>query len=173
MALVLPAQREDGNRLIFSVPQGAAWIFGGAFTVLTLGIWWLFPDANISRTVFGALAVWTFLGLAKAHDIVLDTESGRWTLRWGWRFQTQATGDVAEIVGFFVERHKAEAGLVDSPLRSRVLILELVDGDAVRRFRIGFPMGPKIAVDRAEHYARRLGVEWGDRCPPEEEQRDG
>lgn len=163
MALVLPSQREDRDRLIFSVPQVGTWIFGGAFALVAVGIFFFFPEAKISRMLFAVLSLWIFSGLLKAHELIFHVPSGTWVLRWGWRWQTVAKGDTSAVVGFFVDRHRPEPGLVDTPLRSRALVLELDWGEDLRAFRIGFPMGPKIAAARAEHYAERLGVPWADR----------
>ena len=68
-----------------------------------------------------------------------------------------------EIAGVFIDRNEPMAGLETSRLRSRLIHLELADWGAEGVFSLGFPMGPRIAAEKAADYARRLGVELVDR----------
>ena len=145
------------------------------FTVLVAAaaaVWVFFPGARIAPILLGVFALWALLESLRIHQLRLDLDQGRYSYHHGYVFAPPHHGGTFDdIVGVFVDHNPAIDGLAASRLRSCVVQLEFnvwpEDGAVDGVFQLGFPMGPRIAAEKAADYARRLGVESADRTEAE------
>lgn len=161
--LILKSDTE--REIVLDAPRTAAWGMALALGVVAVAVRLLFPGQWIAPAMLLVFAVWTLTGALQIHRLHLDLERGVYVYRRGFFLaRPRRQGSLEEIVGVALERHEAAGGLAASRLRSRWLALEFdgwPDGEGV--FVLGFPMGPRVAEDKAADYARRLGTEVIDR----------
>ena len=160
-----PILKADTEREItLETPRTGAWLAAAALSLVALAIRLLFPAFWIAPAMLMVLAVWTLTGAFQVHRLRLDLERGEYTYRRGFLLAPpRRQGKLAEITGVFIERHEPAGGLAASRLRSRIVTIELDGWPEDGRFVLGFPMGPRIAEEKAADYARRLGSVVGDR----------
>ncbi len=158
----VPILKLDTRReIVLEAPRigpAAATVALMATMLAVRGLW---PGYRVAQAVFGLLALWALAGALRVHRLRFDLEGGTWEYRRGWFFAPPLRrGTLDDVAGVFVDRNEGA-----SRLRSRLVTVELrgfPDGEGI--FALGFPMGPRVAADKAEGYARRLGVEAVDRA---------
>ena len=158
--------RSDSEReIVLDAPRTAAWSMALALGLVAVAVRLLFPGQWIAPAMLLVFAVWTLTGALQIHRLRLDLERGVYVYRRGFMFaRPLRQGRLDEIAGVVLERPEAAGGLAASRLRSRLVTLEFAgwpDGEGA--FVLGFPMGPRVAEDKAADYARRLGTEVVDR----------
>ncbi len=160
---------DNAREIVLDAPRTAAIYLTVALGLVALAVRLLLPGMWMAPAMLGFFAVWALTGVLEVHRLRLDLERGVYVYRRGFLLaRPRRRGPLSEIAGVFVERHESAGGLVASRLRSRLLTLEF-DGwpDGEGRFELGFPMGPRIAEDKAADFARRLGTEVVDRVGEE------
>ncbi len=161
-----PLLKADNEReIVLDAPRIGAWVMAGALAMVALAVRWLVPGLWIAPAALMVLAVWSLTGALQVHRLSLDLERRSYVYRHGpvWS-PPRRRGDLDEIAGVFIESHEAAGGLTASRLRSRWITVEFEgwpDGEG--SFVLGFPMGPRIAEEKAADYARRLDTEVVDR----------
>lgn len=160
-----PILRTDSaDEIVLEEPRGGAVLRTALLLAAVLGVRLLLPGYTIAQALLGLLALWTSTGALRTHRLRLDLDGGSYRYRRGWRFAPpRREGGFADIAGVFLDRHEPEAGLEASRLRSRLIRLEIPACGNGGRFVLGFPMGPRVAANKAADYARRLGVALVDR----------
>lgn len=156
---------DDEREIVLDAPRTGAVILTVALVAVAVAVRLLFPGLWMAPAILGLFAVWALTGVLQVHRLRLDLDRGDYVYRRGSVFAApQRSGCLDEIAGVIIERYEPVDGLVASRLRSRLVVLEL-DGwpYGEGRFELGFPMGPRIAEDKAADYARRLGTEVVDR----------
>ena len=164
-----PILTTDSSReIVIEEPRGGAVLRAGLLLAAALGVRLLLPGFVIAQALLAAGALWTLTGALRVHRLRLDLDRRTYRYRRGWRFAPpRREGGFADLAGVFLDRHEPEGGLAASRLRSRIIRLEIpacgepAAGDA--GFVLGFPMGPRVAAEKAADYARRLGVALVDR----------
>jgi len=152
------------EEIVLEEPRGGAVLRTVLLLAAALGVRLLLPGYWIAPAALGILALWTLTGALRIHRLRLDLDRRRYRYRRGWLFAPpRCEGDFADVAGVFLERHEPEGGLEVSRLRSRHLRLEIPACGEQASFLLGFPMGPRVAEEKAADYARRLGVEVVDR----------
>ncbi len=164
---------DDDREIVLEAPRTAAWalaiFFAGAAGALLLS------GRRVAPVVLGVFALGALSRALRVHRLRLDLEAGAYVYRRGWLFAPPLRrGSLDGVAGVAIERHEPADGLVASKLRSRVVVLELDGwpegeghpggGRTKHSFVLGFPMGPRVAQDKAADYARRLGTEVVDRA---------
>ncbi len=155
---------DDEREIVLEAPRRLAWalaiFFAGAAGALLLS------GRRVAPVVLGVFALGALSRALRVHRLRLDLEAGAYVYRRGWLFAPPLRrGTLDEIAGVAIERHEPAGGLVASKLRSRVVVLELGGWpEGEHSFVLGFPMGPRVAQDKAADYARRLGTEVVDRA---------
>ncbi len=164
---------DTASEIVLEAPRTAAWAMTVASAVAAVAVGLLLPGLRIAPVMLGFFALWALVGALRIHRLRLDLERGVYVYRRGFILtRPRRRGTFGEIAGVFIERNHPSGGLVASRLRSRLLALELEGWEEDEgRFILGFPMGPRIAADKAADYARRLGTEVVDRT--EEADQDG
>jgi hypothetical protein len=163
---------EDDHRLVLEAPRTGSVLVGASAGLVLLAVWSMFPNYHIAQSIFALMALVGFTGLLHVHRLTLDLDARRWEYRDGWVWQgARGEGSLDDLGRIAIEENE----LMASRLRSRLLFLEFdrfgVEGRE-GRFPLGFAMGPKIAPERAQQLAKKLGVEVVDRVsepPPEPE----
>ncbi len=160
-----PLLKTDNRReIVLEEPRGGALILGALLASAALGLRFLAPDLWIAPALLAAFALWTFAGALKIHQLHLDLGRRTYRYRRGWRFApVRRIGGFGDVAGVFLDRYEGAAGEEPGRLRSRLIRLQLRGLDPEGTFVLGFPMGPRIARDKAADYARRLGVTLIDR----------
>jgi hypothetical protein len=161
---------DDERAIVLEAPRVAAWVATAVLMAAAVAVRLLLPGRWIAPAVLTVLAVWRLTGALQVHRLALDLGRGVYDYRRGFvGSPPRRRGRLDEVAGVAVERNQGADGLAESRLRSRRIVLEF-DGwpDGEGRFGLGFPMGPRVAADRAADYARRLGTGVVDRTakPP-------
>lgn len=155
-------KRDSGREIVLEAPRTGAFALLGFLVAMLFGAMAFFPSRTVAQAVFGLLALWAVAGALRVHRLRLDLAGRTWTYHRGWIFAPPAKrGTFDDLGAVFLERNEVAGG---QRLRSRLILLEMrrwPDGDGV--FALGFPMGPRVAAERAADYARRLGVPLVDR----------
>ena len=157
--------KDDEREIVLEAPRTAAWVAAAVLAAVALAVRLLLPAFWIAPAMLMVFAVWTLTGALQVHRLALDLEQGAYAYRRGtlWA-KPRRQGSLKEVARVVVERNSAADGLAASKLRSRLIVLELGGWpEDEGRFVLGFPMGPRIAADKAADYARRLGTEIVDR----------
>ncbi len=160
---------DSAREIVLEAPRTAALLMTVALAAVALAVYLLLPGFRIAPIMLGLLALWALSEALRVHRLRLDLERGVYVYRHGFILApARRRGTLDEIAGVALERNQAAGGLAASRLRSRLVVLEL-DGwpDGEGRFELGFPMGPRVAEDKAADYARRLGTEVIDRTVEE------
>ncbi len=164
--LVLKSDSE--REIVLDAPRTAAWWMAFALGLVAVAVRLLFPGLWIAPAMLVVFAVWILTGALQVHRLRLDLERRVYVYRRGFILaKPRRRGTFGEIAAVAIERNEPGGGLVASRLRSRLVILEFdswPDGEG--RFELGFPMGPRVAEDKAADYARRLGTGVEDRVGP-------
>ncbi|MEM6796127.1 MAG: hypothetical protein AAF725_19290 [Acidobacteriota bacterium] len=150
-------ERDDPETLLLRQPALAAPLIGAAVGLALAAVSRIFFEGHhVAAALFFALALWSLSGALKSHQLRLDFAAHRWSYRRGWRFGPPVEGGAfEELESLAIEAHSARDGLISSRLRGHALWLLTPAG---RRIRLGTPMGPLVAEERAEELSRRLGI---------------
>ncbi len=163
---------DTDREIVLETPRTAALAMTVVSAAAVLALRLLLPALRVAPVMLGFFALWALVGALQVHRLRLDLERGVYLYRRGFILAPpRRRGTFDEIAGVFIERNQPSGGLAASRLRSRLVILELEgweEGEG--RFVLGFPMGPRIAVDKAADYARRLGTEVVDRTAEQADQ---
>ncbi len=170
-----PLLKADTEReIVLDEPRTAAWVLAAALGLAAVATRLLLDERWVAPALLALFAFGALTRALRVHRLRLDLERGVYAYRRGFFLAApRRQGTLDEIAGVFIERHEAGGGLIASSLRSRVVVLEFAGwpegkghpegGQAEHSFMLGFPMGPRVARDKAVDYARRLGVEVVDR----------
>ncbi len=162
------------HEIVLEEPRTASWAMAAVLGSAAVATRLLLADRWVAPALLGLFALGALARALKVHQLRLDLERRDWVYRRGFFLASpRRQGTLDDVAGVALERHEAGGGLVASSLRSRVVVLELdgwpagedhTDGGGrSRSFVLGFPMGPRVAEDKAADYARRLGTEVVDR----------
>ncbi len=156
-----PILKVDSERwIVLEAPRLGPAVATVVLIGLMLAIRGLWPGFRIAQALFALFALWALAGALHVHRLRFDLERRTWDYRCGWFFApTLRSGPFDDVAGVFIDRKVGARRL-----RSRLLTLELAgfaDGEGI--FALGFPMGPRVAAEKAADTARRLGVEVVDR----------
>ncbi len=165
---------DTAREIVLDAPRTAALAMTVALALMAITVRWLLPGLRIAPVILGVFALWALLEALQVHRLRLDLEHGTYVYRRGFVLKPpRRRGDLGEIAGVFIERNEPTGGLIASRLRSRLITIEFEgwpEGEG--GFVLGFPMGPRVAEDKAADYARRLGTDVIDRTV-EGDQADG
>ncbi|MEL7061592.1 MAG: hypothetical protein AAGN46_16320 [Acidobacteriota bacterium] len=154
---------DDDRRIVLAEQRLGPAILTVMLIVVLLGIRGLAPSTVAAQALFAMAALWAAAGLLRVHELRIEIAQRHWTYRRGWIFRPpQREGDFSDLDHVSIEANTAVDGLVTSRLRSRLIFLHFRDWPE-GIIALGFPMGPNVAVDRAESYGRRLGLPVVDR----------
>ncbi len=135
-----------------------------ALVITSIGLHAFFPTYLVPRLLLGIAILWTASRGLKRHCLLLNIESGTYRYDRGWVFAPPARhGTLDAISAVAIEVNGTEGEPETNRLRSRLIVLEFEDWEDGGSFVLGFPMGPKVAADKAADYAQRLGTKLVDR----------
>ena len=155
---------DSPERIVLEEPRAGALLLSALFALAATGVYWLLPGMRIAQGVLGLFVLVSLALALRRHRLTLDIEAKTFHYHRGWLFSPPLRhGSFEEIVGVFIDRNEALDGLEISRLRSRQINMELRDRGDGEVFPLGFPMGPRLAAEKAADYARRLGTEMIDR----------
>lgn len=172
--------QDSDQAILLEAPRGASIVLAALAAGALLAVRLVLPSLVVAQGLLGLATVWLVSRALQIHRLHLDLEHRTYRYHHGWRFAPpRRTGSLDEIACIAIEDNASAAAMASSRLRSRLVVLELKDWDErsrdessrdgsaregnAREFVLGFPMGPKVAVEKAADYARRLGVEVVDR----------
>ena len=156
-----PVLTVDSERqLVLEAPRLGPAVATVVLMALMLAVRGLWPGFRFAQALFGLFALWALAGALRIHRLRFDLEHRTWDYRRGWFFTPPVrSGTFDDVAGVFIDENEGA-----NRLRSRLLTVELEGwGEGEGIFALGFPMGPRVAADKAADYARRLGVEVVDR----------
>jgi len=135
-----------------------------ALVITSIGLHAFFPTYLAARLLLGLAILWTASRGLKRHCLSLNIEEGTYRYDHGWFLAPptrHGTFDAISAVAIAVNGTDGEPET--HRLRSRLIVLEFEDWEDGGSFVLGFPMGPKVAADKAADYAQRLGTKLIDR----------
>ncbi|MCP3961845.1 MAG: hypothetical protein GY719_28720 [bacterium] len=158
----LTLETDEPDQIVLQAPRGGAIVLAALALVAVVGVRWVFPGALIAQAMLALFALGALASLLRRHRLTLDLTRRTFCYRRGWWFSPALrAGSLDEGARVVLDHNEADGGLEAGRLRSRRIRLEL--GEEEGSFPLGFPMGPRIAEEKAADYARRLGVELVDR----------
>ncbi len=156
---------DSADEIVLAEPRILVVTLTAILAVAALAVILLVPARWIAASVLGLGALWNLSGVLKIHQLRLDLSQRAYVYRRGWWLAPPLRqGTLDDVAAVFIDRHEPGEGLLATRLRSRVITLELEgwpEGEG--SFVLGFPMGPRVAEEKAADYARRLGSRVVDR----------
>ncbi len=155
---------DSEREIVLQEPRTVAITLTVAGVGAALGLWLAVPELRIAQGLFAGFALWMSTRALQRHRLRFDLEHRTVTYHRGWYFASPVQqGNLDAVTAIAIDRYEPTSTNTASRLRSRLLSVELNNWD-VDNVVLGFPMGPKIAAEKAEDYARRLGVSVIDRA---------
>ncbi len=153
---------DSASEIVLQESRSVAIALTVAAATATLGLRLAAPRWLIAQGMLALFAGWMLTRTLQRHRLRFDLERRTVSYHRGWWFAAALRHvSLDAVTGVYIDRYEPTIEAAGSRLRSRLISVELRDWED--GFVLGFPMGPKVAAEKAADYAQRLGVATVDR----------